>query len=74
MEYLNRRVRLPQGYFPDGRSKPWRFAVVIAYYPTDETYIVCAIAKYEDDDTEVYLNRRMMDEYACVSVVTESCS
>jgi len=66
MEYLNRRLRLPQGYFADGRPKPWRFAVVIAYYPTDEIHIVCAVASYEDNDEKVYLNRRMMDDYACV--------
>jgi len=69
MPYLNRLVRLPQGV-----SRSPRCAVVISYTPAESMTAICAVARYEDNDEEVYLNRRMMDEYACVSVVTESCS
>lgn len=63
MNYLNTRLRLPNGYYSDGKPKPWRYAVVITYRHTDEIYTVCAIAKYEDNDEEVYVTRRMIGDY-----------
>jgi len=63
MNHLNTRLRLPAGYYSDGKPKPCRYAVVITYCHTDVIYDVCAIAKYEDNDEEVYVTRRMIEDY-----------
>jgi hypothetical protein len=63
MNHLNTRLRLPNGYYSDGKPKPCRYAVVITYHHTDVIYDVCAIAKYEDNDEEVYVTRRMIEDY-----------
>jgi hypothetical protein len=63
MNHLNTRLRLPAGYYSDGKPRPCRYAVVTEYRHTDDPSVFCAVAQYEDNGESLYLNRRMIEDY-----------